>query len=66
MSIHAYITEILATAPQHDLNMPHDTRYPGEIRGCPPNCPYRAGFEEAAALAAVVLAKVRQAESEKK
>ena len=32
--------------PLHNLLMPHDTRYgPGDVRGCPPNCPYRLAAE---------------------
>ena len=33
--------QLKPAAPEHNYNMPHDVRYPGEVRGCPPNCPYR-------------------------
>jgi hypothetical protein len=38
----------------HDLMMPHDSRYLGDedIRGCPPNCPYRGWYERTAAAMA--------------
>jgi hypothetical protein len=34
------------TAVEHDLTMPHDARYlMGDVRACPPNCPYRRARE---------------------
>ena len=45
----------MGEAPAHDLMMPHDVRYPDDVRGCPPNCPYRRWAEAVDPRAKTVL-----------